>query len=339
MVQSNGHKLESLVLLRSIAVMIVCFCHFAKPLSEGFLFSGAFLALNTFGKYGVEMFFVISGFVIPLSMEKGKYAIGDYFTFLYKRLVRLHPAFLAAIALTLIITYFSFKSRHEAFPETTTSILRSIFLYGNLGFNPVFWTLFIEAQFYLFIGLFFIVLKKHTNLSLFVIIPALLILSQTPFANNIRLLKHLDFFLIGTVGFLLHIDHGQKQVNYLVLILLIAFSFFFCDIPGIVDSVPAAIASLFAILVILFYNGKIVVPAKFIGKISYSLYLTHFPVGTKFIRLFMRFVNPAYGWILFFAAFAAAIPVAWLFNRFIETPSENYSQKIKYKAAINPSIQ
>lgn len=310
---------------------MVCFCHFAKPLTEGFSFSEIFVHINNYGKYGVEMFFVISGFVIPLSMEKGKYQLKDYFTFLYKRLIRLHPAYLAAIAVTLVITYLSFKQRHEMFPETVNSILNSVFLFRNLGFNPVFWTLFIEAQFYLFIGLFFIVLKKYTTLSILFIIPVLLICSLLPFAPSIKLLKHLAFFMIGTLGFLLHIGHGQKNLNYAVLIALIIFSFIFCDIPGMIESIPAAIASLIAILFILFYNGHISIIPAFLGRISYSLYLIHFPVGTKFIRLFMKIMNPAYAWLLFFLAFIIVIPVAWLFNKYIEDPSENFSKRIKYR--------
>ncbi|MDI1232699.1 MAG: acyltransferase [bacterium] len=333
MVIAYKNKLGSLIILRGIAALLVCFCHFAKPLSVGYSYAGIFYFINAYGKYGVEMFFVISGFVIPLSFDNGEYRIRDYFTFLYKRLIRLHPAYIATILLTLIITYLSFKQKQLPFPETFESVFNSLFYFENLGLNVVFWTLRIEAEYYLFIGLFFILLKKHRTLALFIVIPLLLLASQYSTFDSIELLRHLVFFLIGTIGYLIYSKQGDRFHNYFYLIGLIIFSFIYTSIPGILDSVPAAIAGLFTIIFILKYKGKSYILFDFFGKISYSLYLVHYPIAKQLIRLMMRFLPASIAWVLFLVPFIIILPIAWLFYKYIEHPSEQISKKINYSQA------
>jgi len=325
-----NNKLISLVLLRAVAVLSVCCCHFAKPLTEGFIYSPIFSFINNYGRYGVEIFFVISGFVIPLSFENGKYQLRDYLRFIYKRLIRLHPAYLAAIALTLIITYFSFRFKHLPFPETIDSVTRSIFVFQNLGLNVVFWTLKIEAEFYIFIGLFFILLKKYSSIALYLVIPILLAASQFDYFNSIGLLKHLAYFLMGTIGFLIYAKKGTVWHHYLLLFAVLIFSFLFTSIPNMVDGVPATFAGLFTILFILFYNGETPKWMNFIGKISYSIYLVHYPISKMLIRFLMKLLPAPIAWILFLISFIVVIPFSYLFYKFIESPSENYSKKINY---------
>jgi peptidoglycan/LPS O-acetylase OafA/YrhL len=326
-----NNKLASLVFLRAIAVLCVCFCHFAKPLTEGYVYSPIFSFINEYGKYGVEIFFVISGFVIPLSLENGKYQLSDFMRFIYKRVIRLHPAFIAAIALTLIITYFSFKFKHLPFPETFESIAGSILVFQNLGLNVVFWTLRIEAEFYIFIGLFFILLKNFPSIALYIVIPVLLLASQFDYFNAIGLLKHLSYFLMGTIGFLIYAKKGQVWHHYLLLLVVIIFSFLFTSIPNMIDSIPASIAGALTILFILFYKGKTPQSLNFIGKISYSLYLVHYPISRIIIRFLMKLLPAPIAWILFLIVFTIVIPVAWLFYKYLEAPSEKYSQAIRFK--------
>ncbi|WP_028669044.1 acyltransferase family protein [Runella zeae] len=148
-------KIDSLVLLRAIAVVLVVFCHLGHPLEDDGLFGLFFELMHNYGKYGVHIFFVVSGFIIPYSMYKSHYTLNNYFKFLYKRLIRLHPPYLFALLLTLIISFFSYKLRHLNFPETLKSVFFSFFYFHVPADNPVFWTLAVEAQYYLLIGIIF----------------------------------------------------------------------------------------------------------------------------------------------------------------------------------------
>ncbi len=166
---NKPNKLDSLVLLRGIAVIMVCLCHFGGALARPHQFS-FYSLFHEFGKYGVEIFFVISGFVIPLSLYKGRYKIGDYFRFLYKRFLRLQLPYVAGLVFTLLLMYFSYRLRSLPFPESPVSILKSIFYLHVPADNPVFWTLVVEVQYYFFIGLLFPFLIKFTKAASLIIL-------------------------------------------------------------------------------------------------------------------------------------------------------------------------
>jgi peptidoglycan/LPS O-acetylase OafA/YrhL len=121
--------------------------------------------MGKYGEYGVHVFFVISGFVIPFSLYKAQYALKDYFLFLYKRFLRLHPPYIAGLIFTLILAAASYRSRHIPNPETFSSVFKSLFYIHAPADNPVFWTLRIEAEYYIFIGLFFVLLTKFLRLA------------------------------------------------------------------------------------------------------------------------------------------------------------------------------
>jgi peptidoglycan/LPS O-acetylase OafA/YrhL len=321
--------IDSLNFLRGIAAVIVCFCHMGFAFNAGKSSNLIFSLFHDYGKYGVNMFFVISGFVIPLSFERGKYSINNYFTFLYKRLVRLQPPYLIALIITLLIMLASYKVRHVIFPETISTILESIIYLHVPADNPVFWTLAIEAEFYLFIGLLYPLIKKYPKLSICLFIPTFILLSQINFINqNISLFLNLDFFLIGTIGYLIYERKGFIVINYIVLIGLVICCFFFYELA-------AVISALLTILVILFYKKPLPSFLQFFGTISYSLYLIHFPLTTKIINIGNRYMNSNYQFIFFTIVFTFTSLVSWVMYRLIESPSENLSRKIKYKAFGN----
>lgn len=319
-----GKKLESLNLLRGIAVLSVCFCHFGNALSSGHIFAELFKLFHEYGKYGVQVFFVISGFVIPLSLFKSKYTLTYYGKFLLKRLARLHPPYLVALAMSLLIGYAALYARHLPFPETLSSILLSLF-YGHVSeINPVFWTLIVEAQFYIFIGIAYVWLTKYPTVSLLVFIPILLLLSQTFVAEYIRLVEFIGYFLIGWLGFVIYTKQVDVKLNSVGLIVLVILMF------GL-DGIPSGVAALFTISVILFYKGGI--PTSFLlpGSISYSLYLIHYPIGVKLINLTARYLSPGISWILFPVTLALSLALAWIFWKYIENPWAEYSSAMKYK--------
>src|SRR5256885_1756483 len=111
------HRLDSLDLLRGIAALMVCICHLSSALMSRDNYPGLFEPLSLLGKFGVYMFFIVSGFVMPLSLYKGKFKVSNYFTFIHKRIIRLHIPYLCALAGTLIIMSISPILRNKPFPE------------------------------------------------------------------------------------------------------------------------------------------------------------------------------------------------------------------------------
>jgi peptidoglycan/LPS O-acetylase OafA/YrhL len=118
---------------------------------------------------GVEAFFVISGFVIPYSLCLRSYRLSDSVDFFVRRLKRLEPPYLACIVFVVALQFLSsitpgFLGKPFAIglPQLLAhfAYLNAILEYGWL--NPVFWTLAIEFQFYIFMAFAFPLLN-HSN--------------------------------------------------------------------------------------------------------------------------------------------------------------------------------
>jgi len=252
------------------------FLPLAAPFTRDKILGGFFKDLVTYGKYGVHVFFVISGFIIPLSMDKASYSIKYYFNFLAKRAVRLHPPYIAALVLTLTIILIANRVKHIPYPETPIKMIQSFFYIHAPADNPVFWTLKIWAEYYIFMGCYFAALNINPKLTLLLSIPLLMILSQTVLSYYIDFLDYVIFFLIGTVGYLIYKKKNAFQsLEFICLLSLIVFSFCFYDIA-------ANIAATLTIIFISLYRKKVHYTLEFGGEISHSVYLIHFPIGIKY---------------------------------------------------------
>ncbi len=152
----NDKNFSGLDVLRFFAAVIVCLYHVAflswiKPDTAAAIISGSayqfadFSGFLSVGWVGVEIFFVISGFVITFSAEVGA---GH---FLRSRVLRLYPAVWFCAPISLAISLF-----YGAFPisEVPTRIVRSVLLLpkGN-WVDGVYWTLGIEMSFYFLVFL------------------------------------------------------------------------------------------------------------------------------------------------------------------------------------------
>lgn len=315
-------NLDSLVLLRGIAVLLVCLCHFAT----------AFWGKNTFfeyGKYGVQIFFVISGFVIPLSLQKGGFTWSDYPKFILKRIIRLYPPYLAALALTFIVLFIKAKVHHTAFPESSADVVRSIFYLYIPADNPVFWTLIVEGQYYIFIGCFFILFSSYPKLTSLVLLPCLLVISQTDLLNNIVFLHFIVFFFIGNVGFLIFKGVGSYSLNYCVLLLLLIYT-------AIFYSNPEFVSAFLTILFILLVKHPLPSVCHTTGRISYSIYLIHYPLGLIIINLLGRILKGKdHIWLIFVITIVLTFIISWIFYKVFEEHCETLSKKVKYITASN----
>ena len=186
--------------LRAFAALAVAWGHFV---------AGQGKWLGIFGKYGylgVDIFFVISGFVIPWSLYRTRYGFRDYPRFLLKRNVRLYPPYLASIAISILATNLImvplFKIPHMT---VTGRDLLLHFTYLNDLFkvkwvNVVYWTLAIEFQWYLLVGLVMPLLASRNRWSRF-LTPTAMVLSYWAIPHDRLVFYYLPIFLIGVFVF------------------------------------------------------------------------------------------------------------------------------------------
>ncbi len=148
-------------MLRGLASTMVFGFHLFN-LSNGYLGTESLWRLTYYGKFGVQFFFVISGFVITYSMLNAHYKLKDFPRFLMKRIIRIEPPYLIVLALTVIFLWIRVKSglgRGELYiPSWDQVLLHLGYLipFSNYTWlSIVFWTLAIEFQFYLLFSLLF----------------------------------------------------------------------------------------------------------------------------------------------------------------------------------------
>lgn len=147
-------RVKSVDALRGLAALVVCLSHFLtrpeSPLAAQFDHS----LLARYGWMGVQSFFVISGFVVPLAMFRGGYRIADIGAFTLKRLVRLDPPFLVSILVVLVLNRWLPGTIDQPVPPAVTPpvLLGHVFygvshLFAEFDWlNSVYWTLEIEFQ-------------------------------------------------------------------------------------------------------------------------------------------------------------------------------------------------
>ncbi|MEV6851245.1 acyltransferase [Actinoplanes sp. NPDC051411] len=148
-------RLAWLDALRGFAALTVVWFHLS-PLMLGNARHLAIMRHIDLGKYGVLLFFLVSGYVIPMSLERH----GDLRKFWIGRLCRVYPAYLGAIALVGALALAGWGSWQESFSHQTVSAVLGhatmmTELLGLHGAVRVFWTLSYEMVFYLVVsGLF-----------------------------------------------------------------------------------------------------------------------------------------------------------------------------------------
>jgi peptidoglycan/LPS O-acetylase OafA/YrhL len=163
MTAPQTHRLAWLDALRGYAALVVVLFHLS-PLVLGSDRHLAILRHIDFGKYGVLLFFLVSGYVIPMSLERH----GDLRRFWIGRLCRIYPAYLAAIALVAVLAAAGLiRWQASLRAETVTGVLAHVTMLPDLlgvrGAVRVFWTLAYEMVFYLIVsGLFVWRLHRHS---------------------------------------------------------------------------------------------------------------------------------------------------------------------------------
>jgi len=332
--------------LRAIAVIAIMLFH-----TQSTYFANAFI--------GVDLFFVISGYLITGLIIKAKSANQfSLIDFYLKRARRLIPALLVLILACVPVAWvWLFTTQFHDFSQ---SMIASNLFVSNILFwlefqnyfstgtvsKPLLhtWSLGVEEQFYiayplLLMALFHFFSKRFAVLGV-LLLTGLFLIYTTAFIDNPltrHYLPHSRFWLFGA-GALVFFSRDQwpllefKLASYLGCIGLILI-FLSLLIPSdilpsnSVNSLPYV--GVLGISMVLLFSDKsnavgrvlAIQPLAAIGVISYSLYLWHYPVFV-FAHLRLLTVTPS----LYLGLSVFAIVIAYLSWRFVEQPSRDKSQ-------------
>ena len=305
--------------LRAIAVIAVIFYHAKLTLFNIEFFKGGFI--------GVDIFFVISGYLITAIIIK-EYNVKKKFSFLNfyeRRIRRILPALLFVMSASIPIAWYILLP--VSFIDFSKSIIYSLGFSSNFYFHysgqiygadsgllkPFLhtWSLSVEEQFYIIFPLIFLLFyksfKKYTLLSLISLFILSLCFAQWGSIN----ISSLNFYILPSRGWellagvilaFLENNYSQRKSNKffdltmpIIGITLIALSFIFFD-DNIMHPSVYTLVPIFGVCLIIWFSNKDDIITKIIsskifvgiGLISYSLYLWHYPIFA-----FLRY----YGWI------------------------------------------
>lgn len=327
--------------LRALAVIPVLLFHAKIP-----FVSGGFL--------GVDLFFVISGYLITGDIVRRIQSnTFSFISFYDRRARRILPALLLVIAVTSILAPL-FMVPYDI-KNYGQSVVASIFAANNIllwmtsgywshaaEFKPLYhtWSLGVEEQYYFVIPLllFFAygILKRFA--AFYVVVLSVLVIS---FVHSLLATSHEYNFLIiftrawelmagGALAvYLAHRSLRPQPVLAFLGLCLVLVSFVF---PYVVSSNQALVnllPVLGAFIIIGFsderstFVGRILAvrPMVFIGLISYSVYLWHQPL-IAFFRLASEYEPDPY---VLAAVSLLSIPLAYLSWRFVENPARNFT--------------
>lgn len=360
--------------LRAVAVLLTIIFH------AWFVIPGIHDDITTYdfplnyGRTGVQLFFVLSGFL--LFQPYARWILGNsrrpsLKTFYLRRLRRVAPAYWAALIILVVLQ------------SPTISMARDVTLHivwlhnltrtSTWSFNPVFWTMAVEVQFYAILplcagALHWLVRRLRLWPAVTLFFGALFLVSiadatvQTVYPNTANL-PVIGTFVVGTSGLPCWLGvfacgmclrmlaetsalRGTPLTGYAAVVGAAVLALTVITLPvlhrmAIHDFLfgPVYAALLYAALSLPWltrlFSWK---PLRFIGLISYSLYLWHYVI----IRLFDAFLLgqvqsvPLHVLLSSVVAIAVGVPFAYLWYQVVERPF--LTQKPSYSPGSVPAM-
>jgi peptidoglycan/LPS O-acetylase OafA/YrhL len=327
--------------LRGIAVILVVLYHLGiRSVHGGFI--------------GVDVFFVISGFLISAiilsDVQAEKFSLGRFYE---RRIRRIGPALLFMMCATVVLAYFYLLP--SEMKDFAKSLLSSVFSFANIFFwaksgyfdtssetQPLLhtWSLAVEEQFYVVFPLLVMAIHrwapKKLKLSVVLLAAASFIFGSIQVFVSPSSAFYLPFgraweLLLGTLLFLKVFPGFEQRWSREVaatsgLVSILASGLFYSSktpFPGLSALLPCVGTALIiaagthsTTMVGRLLSTK---PVVGLGLISYSLYLWHWPI-LVFQRLGTLLISGASAHLTQAVTFATAVAISYLSWRFIEEP-------------------
>ncbi|MGO9460274.1 MAG: acyltransferase family protein [Rhodomicrobium sp.] len=289
-----GQRIAYLDGLRGIAILLVLLFHAYARWGELVPFGNSYskFPLFRFGGIGVQLFFMISGFVILMTLEK----CASFSQFVFRRWARLFPAMLVG-SLLVFCTASLLPERPAGTPVILDLVpgltfVDPVWLEALTGtkqgvLEGAFWSLFVEFKFYIIFGFLYFYFNRNVALiSLAVIYTTgsrlmnfIVTSTDSDFlgifydAADLASGRHYAWFLVGALLYIFQVKPTKKMLLLIGLSAILA-------ITSLKESraVPAAIVLLLFISAVYSPSCQKALSNRlflFLGFISYPLYLIH----------------------------------------------------------------
>lgn len=337
----KSSRIPELDALRALAAINLMLFHFTHVYVVKYGFVGELGFEYPYGKYGVELFFMLSGLVNAMTILK-KRKPDD---FLAARFIRIFPSFLLVVSLNILLLGVS--PIRETVHASTDQILANFTILPNLfGYEclePVTWTLQIEVLFYVILLTFFVSGALEKPFAPLMWYMGLCVAGTwyldyfaasyghthqvtTQWLHTAMLLRYLPLFAIGIFIQQLRFSDSPKWKSLLGIIIA-AVVFHLIDNH---DYNPLATVLMVGLLIASVYRKVALLrikPLVFISTISYSLYLLHNNLGS----VFMYYLNHQWGvhpQICFAMAIVMTFVVSTVATFWLEQPLSNFLRMV-----------
>ncbi len=363
MIQPSARRFEFLDGLRGIAALLVTLLHFYHLIDERSTASFPLFIDYLFknGNFGVQIFFVLSGFVIAYSIRHEWISFSFIMRFFIRRSIRLDPPYWIALTLLtglMLLGPFLFNQGIHYVPSFTVFIFNALYLSNIMEVAtilPVAWTLCLEFQFYI---LFVLLVKMVQGLNnwqglatfnyssvwgILILVPLLLFSLLEAVEWNFwptmqgSFLPYWYSFFFGCLTCWTLIKCLDEHYYWLALAITALFSL----INRNADMAATLVTSW--LIFTLAKRGKLHDTLnspnfQYVGKISYSLYLIHWPVGVKFISLLTFILGEDFhaipNLVIMLTGLLITFIAAHYFYEYVEYPSLKLSQKLSWPSTI-----
>jgi peptidoglycan/LPS O-acetylase OafA/YrhL len=348
-------RLPALDALRGIAILIVLVHHYVPEQFKPPLFWS-----------GVDLFFVLSGFLITDILLKNVNAENYYLTFYIRRAARILPLYwLLLLAFFLVMKLEpemlgSSFSKHLPFWSYITFTQNFLYSARNFWRDPwldVTWSLALEEQFYIFLSISVRNLNKKylAGLSIFLILlaPVLRFFTDSPLVSYQLPFHRADSLMLGVVIAILWQSHSaqtfihahKKYFLWSLPVFFAGIAYLFKVKAGIGLPIPHLfLAFFYADLLLLalvnspqapglFFGNKLI---GWLGIRSYGIYLLHKPIRLVFVTLLSGFsisLDPVASTLIVCVLLFALAEISY---RLVEKPIMNWGHHFKYRKALLP---
>ena len=335
--------------LRAVAALAVLFHHLYYSSDFDKDFSRAlpvwFAAFAEYCARGVQVFFVLSGFVIAYSLRDLRVDRRTAVNFALRRQIRLDPPYWICLAVAVIDLAIVARVHPDISPAPTLgTFLLNFFYLPAVSHAPVYlsvaWTLCLEVQFYL---VFILILwAAQARLPKVTPVAVIVLLGLGSLAFRSRLTND-DYpwffgsFYLFAAGVLVCWVTLRRAPAWLLGIYVLAM--LAIGVAGQQQTIIAGFTV--AVLIHLAATGGHLddwLTGRFFayfGRISYSLYLVHLPILTRVYRAGLRVTGLGFwaGVLWLTLGLLLSIAAAHLLNRYVEEPAKRLSSRLKARRA------
>jgi peptidoglycan/LPS O-acetylase OafA/YrhL len=340
-------KYEYIYSLRGIAILLVLFVHVGYAMDYTMqYFNQRLLFLVFSGKYGVQLFFIVSAFTLTLSHYNRLDKPHKNRNFFIRRFFRIAPMFYLALiyhALRNIDWNLANIGELSLLKLITTFTFTITLLPEKIGeYVPGGWTISVEFLFYLLIP--FICNKiKSSNSSILLVLTSILIvgvyqhfLSEYINISYFSIFIQFPVFAMGILAYWILNDKAKVIKPETILLTVITMLIFcFVELP---EHIMFSAVGFILLLTLSIYpykalSNKVIAT---VGTVSYSMYFIHFIVIAVFnnlgINQFISVANLPLSLINFLLIYIVITIITFLIAkityRIVEVPGQNLGRKL-----------